>query len=146
VEIGERTWRVARQTKSGDATPPADATEGRGATPEVVRGRPGRRTADQRRDAVLAVLSGKATVDQTALKYGVLPDTVEGWRDEAVAAIGSSFARGDSRSARERELEREVDELKRVVGTLSVEKAVLLKAVDEWKRETRPSRPTRSRR
>jgi hypothetical protein len=76
-----------------------------------------------------------------------LAETVEGWRDEALAAIEGSFARGgDGRSARERELEREVDELRKVVGTLSVEKAVLLKAVDEWKRETRPSRPTRSRR
>jgi transposase-like protein len=133
--------------KSGDATPPADAKQEAGASPDVVRGRPGRRTAEQRREAVMAVLSGKASVDQVARQYGVLAETVEGWRDEALAAIEGSFARGgDGRSARERELEREVDELRKVVGTLSVEKAVLLKAVDEWKRETRPSRPTRSRR
>jgi transposase-like protein len=138
---------VARQTKSGDAAPSADAKQEAGTSPEVVRGRPGRRTAEQRREAVLAVLSGKSSIDGVAQQYGVLPATVVAWRDEAISAIEGSFARnGDGRSARERELERELDELRKVVGTLSVEKAVLLKAVDEWKRETRPSRPTRSRR
>ena len=40
-------------------------------SPDVRRGRPGRRSAEDRRDAVLQLLSGKATVDQLAMRYGV---------------------------------------------------------------------------
>ena len=47
---------------------------------DVVRGRPGRRSAEDRRLAVLELLSDKATVDQLARRYGVTSETVEGWR------------------------------------------------------------------
>jgi transposase-like protein len=43
--------------------------------PENVRGRPGRRSAEDRRRAVLELLGGKATVDQIAMRFGVLPQT-----------------------------------------------------------------------
>ena len=46
------------------------------AAPENVRGRPGRRSAEDRRRAVLELLGGKATVDQVAVRFGVLPQTV----------------------------------------------------------------------
>ena len=113
---------------------------------DVVRGRPGRRSVAERREAVLAVLAGKSSVDQVARQYGVLPATVEGWRDQALAAIETAMVQGDRSSPRERALERENAELKSVVGNLSVEKSLLLKAVDEWKRSSRPTRPARSRR
>lgn len=114
----------------------------------VRRGRPGRRSAAERREAVLKLLAGRASVDQLALEYGVLAQTIEGWREEALKGIEQAFTTGaDPRSGRERELEQKVEQLNKAVGELTVEKQLLLKAVEEWKRESgHPSRPTRSRR
>jgi hypothetical protein len=112
----------------------------------VSRGRPGRRTTSERVDAVLALLAGKASPDQLGRKYGVLPTTVAKWKDDALAGIEEVLRRGDGPSPRERELEREIAELRDVVGRLSVERALAVKAIEEWKRESRPSRPGRSQR
>ena len=49
-----------------------------------MRGRPGRRSAEERTEAVLELLSGKASVDQIARRFGVRASTVEGWRDQAL--------------------------------------------------------------
>lgn len=108
-----------------------------------------RRASDTAADlveTVLAVLSGKASVDQVARRYGVLPATVAGWRDQALGGIESVLARGDSRSPRERELEHEVVQLRDLIASLSVEKALAVKAIEEWKRQSHPSQPARSRR
>lgn len=70
--------------------------------PQVPRGRPGRRTVEDRKEAVLALLSGKATVDQLAQKYGVYPATVEGWRDEALKAVETTFRQGQARTEQDR--------------------------------------------
>ena len=111
-----------------------------------MRGRPGRRTVAQRRQAVPDLLTGRANVDQLAREYGVLPDTVVKWRDEALKGIDQVLARCDARTPPERQLERENRELRDLVSTLSVEKSLALKAVEEWKNHTRPSRPARWRR
>ena len=110
------------------------------------RGRPGRRTAKERREAVLALLSGKASLDQLGAAYGVRLETVEGWRQQALLAIETALARGDAKSPRERDLERENKALRDVVSTLSVERELALRAVEECKRTARPSRPARWRR
>lgn len=110
------------------------------------RGRPGRRSAAERRDAVLQVLSGKASVDQVAHRLGVRPETVEAWRDLAVRGIEGVLAAGDTGSARERELEREVRDLRDALADVSVKYAVAKKGIEEWKRTARPSKPARSRR
>jgi transposase-like protein len=57
----------------------------------VVRGRPGRRSVEDRRSAVMELLSGKASVDQLARRYGVKPETIEGWCEEAVEAIDEAL-------------------------------------------------------
>ncbi len=111
----------------------------------VVRGRPGRRSLEDRRNAVMELLSGKASVDQVARRYGVQPETVEGWRTSALAGVDLALLTG-GRSERERELEKQVAELREALGRATVERAVALKAVEEWKNQTRPSRPGRSRR
>ena len=113
---------------------------------EVVRGRPGRRSAAERREAVMALLAGKASVDQVAKQYGVLPSTVEGWRDAAVAAVEQAMVVGGGPSAKERELEREVSQLRSALAQATLERAIAMQGVDEWKRASRPSRPARSRR
>lgn len=110
------------------------------------RGRPGRRSAAERRDAVLQILSGKASIDQVAHRLGVRPETVEGWRDLAVQGIEGVLAVGDTASARERELERENQQLRDALADVSVKYAVAKKGIEEWKRTARPSKPARSRR
>jgi transposase-like protein len=109
----------------------------------VVRGRPGRRTVDERQRAVLEVLSGKASIDQVARRLGVLPATVEGWRQDALAGVGEALRRGSGKSERERELERTVEKLRHVVTETAIEKELLKAALDK-ERLGRPTPPGRS--
>jgi len=95
---------------------------------------------------VLKLLAGRSSVDQLAREYGVLPSTIEGWREAALAGIEVVLARPDGKTARERELEKENSDLQEALRLVSVERALALKAVEEWKQQSRPSRPTRSRR
>jgi transposase-like protein len=113
---------------------------------EVTRGRPGRRSASERREAVMALLSGKATADALAKQYGVHVDTVLGWRDAAVAAIDQAMVVGGGPSPREKELEQQNVELRSALAQAMVERTIAMKGVEEWKRASRPSRPARSRR
>lgn len=105
----------------------------------VNRGRPGRRTAEDREKAVLDLLSGKASVDQIARRYGVQASTVEGWRDEAIAALGAAMRRGSAKSPRERELEKKLGTLEKAFTDLAIRHEVLQNALTN-----RPSRPGRS--
>jgi transposase-like protein len=104
---------------------------------EEVRARPGRRTVQERHEAVLELLSGKASVDQVAKRLGVLPSTVEGWRDEAVAGMAEALRRGSGKSARELELEREVKQLRDVLTETAISKALLEQAL-KVERDRRP--------
>ena len=76
--------------------------EGQPEGESVVRGRPGRRTVEERQQAVLDLLAGKASVDQLARRLGVLPVTVEGWRQDALAGVADALRRGSGKTARER--------------------------------------------
>lgn len=76
------------------------------------RGRPGRRSLQDRQSAVLDILQGKATVDQVARRLGVRAETVVGWRDAALAGMEAALQRGDGPTARERDLEKENDTLR----------------------------------
>lgn len=107
------------------------------------RGRPGRRSVEERRSAVLELISGKATVDQLARRYGVKADTVEGWRQDALDGLEGALRRGTGRTARELELEKENRELRGAVTDLSIEKAILKRELDKCRP---PSVPARSRR
>jgi hypothetical protein len=64
----------------------------------VVRGRPGRRTVEERQQAVLDLLAGKASVDQVARRLGELATTVEGWQD-ALAGVAEALRRGTASGA-----------------------------------------------
>ncbi len=105
------------------------------------RKRPGRRTAAERKQAVLQLLAGKATVDQLARRFGVKPETVEGWRDLAMQAMDDIFRQGTAQSPREAELERERTTLEKVVTRLTMKNELMERALKEF-----PSRPGRSRR
>jgi transposase-like protein len=60
----------------------------------VRRGRPGRRRVDDRKEAVVELLSGKSGVDQLAFRFGVHPKTVENWREVALEGIEHSMGQG----------------------------------------------------
>jgi transposase-like protein len=129
---------VKKDEKSVEKT---EAPKG-AAAPENVRGRPGRRSAEDRRKAVLELLGGKATVDQVAMRFGVLPQTVEGWRDDALAGIDAALRQGATKSAREAELEEEVEVLRETALNATMQVTLLQKAMGI---KPRPSRPARSR-
>jgi transposase-like protein len=109
------------------------------------RARPGRRSVEERQQAVLDVLGGKATVDQVARRLGVQASTVEGWRDDAMGGIAEALRRGSGKTARELELERENEKLRKVVTTTAIQKCLLEQAL-ETEREKRPTGPAKSRR
>jgi transposase-like protein len=88
-------------------------------------------------EAVLELLAGKASVDQIAKRLGVLPATVEGWREDAVAGMGEALRRGSGKSPRELELEREVKQLRDVLTETAITKALLEQAL-KTERDRRP--------
>ena len=104
----------------------------------VLRGRPGRRTVEERPQAVLDVLAGKASVDQVARRLGVLPATGEGWRQDALAGVAEAMRRGTAKSVRELALEREITQLRRVVTDTAIEKELLEQALEK-ERQGRPT-------
>lgn len=110
----------------------------------TVRGRPGRRSVEERQQAVLALLAGKASVDVLAKKYGVLPSTVEGWREEALGGIAEALKRGTGKSQRELELERENAHLREALADTTVQLSLVQRAIGVG--GPRPTRPAKSRR
>lgn len=104
----------------------------------VTRGRPGRRTAEERKQAVLDLFAGKATVDELARRYGVYPATVEGWREEALKAVEGAFKRG-AKNTPDAALAKENRELRTAVTELSIQNALFKQA-----QALRPYPPARS--
>lgn len=132
--------------QAGDQSLPVDTQPGTGGGEGAcVRIRPGRRTVEERQEAVLQLLAGKATVDQIARRLGVLPETVEGWRQDALGGVAEALRRGSGKTPRELELERENKKLRDVVTTTAIQKALLEQAL-EAERQKRPTGPARSRR
>jgi transposase-like protein len=110
-----------------------------------VRGRPGRRSVEERQRAVLDLFAGKATVDQIARRLGVLPETVESWRQDALGGMEEALRRGTGKTAGELELERKNRDLEKFVTKLSIQKCLLEQAL-EIEREKRPTGPAKSKR
>lgn len=132
-----------RKSRSGSATASsqdgAERSEAESCD-DAVRGRPGRRTAEERTQAVLELFSGKASVDQIARRFGVRAATVEGWREDALEGIGETMRRGSGKSARELELERDLASLEKAFTNLAIKHELVDRALKQ-----RPSRPGRSR-
>ena len=111
------------------------------AAPAARRGRPGRRSAEDRTTAVIELLQGKASIDQLATRFGVRAGTIEGWRDEALKAVAAAMRQGSAKSARERELERKLKSLERVHTDLAIRHELVERALKD-----RPTPPGRSSR
>jgi transposase-like protein len=108
---------------------------------DAVRGRPGRRSGEERTRAVLELLAGTATTDQLAFRFGVQPQTIERWREQALAGIEQALREGTAESARERELVRQVHDLEKTVTSLAIQRELLQRAL-----AARPTRPGKSSR
>lgn len=67
--------------------------------------------------------------------------TIERWREQALAGIEASLREGTSLSVRERDLERQVQDLEKTVTSLAIQRELLQRAV-----AARPTRPGRSSR
>jgi|JI10StandDraft_1071094.scaffolds.fasta_scaffold126184_3 transposase-like protein len=102
-------------------SPSADASAPAGNDEPDVRARPGRRTVEERQQAVLELFAGKATIDQIARRLGVNASTVEGWRQDALGGVEQALRRGSGKTAAELELERKNRDLEKVVTTLSIQ-------------------------
>ena len=103
------------------------------------RGLPGCRSVAEKREAVLALIAGKATVDQLARKYGVRSETIEKWREAALAGIEAAL-RGGGPSPLERTLERENAKLRSVVTSLSIDKELLKREAAKYRGPTKPGK------
>ena len=136
MELGRTETKRTTQRREDAADTAADARD-----PEaVVRGRPGRRSVEERQQAGLELLRGKASVDQLARRLGVLPATGEGLRADALAGVADALRRGSGK----REREREVAQRRHVVTETTIEKE-LWKAAAEQERQGRPTVLGRSR-
>jgi transposase len=100
------------------------------------RGRPGRRSVEERAAAVLELLSGKASMDQLARRFGVHPTTVEKWRQDAVDGMAAALRQGSGKSSREIELEKRVKDLERAFTDVAIKKELLERFLAQ-----RPTRP-----
>ena len=102
------------------------------------RGRPGRRSVEDRASAVLELLSGKASIDQLARRFGVHPATVEKWRQDALDGMAVTLRQGTGKSGRELELEKRVKDLERAFTDVAIKKELLERFLAE-----RPTRPVK---
>lgn len=131
--------RAGAKASAGERSEPArDEAQARAAER---RGRPGRRTTEERTQAVLALLSGKASVDQVARRLGVQASTVEGWRQLALEGIAEAMRQGTAKPAEVLELERDLASLRKAFTDLAIKHELVERALKQ-----RPSRPGRSRR
>ena len=105
------------------------------------RGRPGRRSAKDRTEAVLQLLAGKASVDQIARRFGVQPQTVEGWRQTALSGIEQAFRQGSAKPAEQVATEKELKTLRDAFTDLSIRHELVQRALKQ-----RPTPPGRSSR
>ncbi len=104
-------------------------------------GRPGRRTAEERTRAVLALLGGKASLGALARRFGVRESTIEKWREQALESVQQAMRQGDARSGRERELEKELKALREAFTDLAIRHELRERAIKD-----RPTPPGRSSR
>ena len=123
---------VVRSVEAGAGRSEAEAST------DDRRGRPGRRSVEDRASAVLELLSGKASIDQLARRFGVHPSTVEKWRQDALDGMAVALRQGTGKSGRELELEKRVKDLERAFTDVAIKKELLERFLAE-----RPTRPVK---
>ena len=82
-------------------------------------GRRSQFTARQRAEIVLAVLQKKISVAEACRQHGITEVTFARWREQALAGMEQGLEPKQAGTGREKELEREVDELERQLGRMT---------------------------
>lgn len=125
------------KTQASSNTPSAEA-----------RQRPGRRSAVEKKAAVLKVLSGKATVEQEAARLCVHRETLQAWVDEGLAALDAAFRTTAGPSEEELELKKKNQMLERLVTKYVMQKELLENALEAERAEKKrgPTVPGKSSR
>ncbi len=131
------TERKKGEVERGPAEAGAERSEAEASAGEQ-RGRPGRRSVDERTEAVLQLLAGKATVDQLAFRFGVHASTIEKWREAAMEGVAQAMRQGGGKAPRELELEKKLKSLERAFTELAIKNELVERALKD-----RPSRPGR---
>ena len=89
------------------------------------------RTKEEKARIVMEVLSNSSTISEICRKYNVASSAVYKWRDEFIA--GGTTAMEHGRSTVEASLTRENNELKGIIGELTIANETLTKFIyKEW--------------
>ena len=83
------------------------------------------RTKEEKARIVMEVLSNSSTISEICRKYNVASSAVYKWRDEFIA--GGTAAMEHGRSTVEASLTREINELKGIIGELTIANETLKK-------------------
>jgi transposase-like protein len=94
-----------------------------------LRGRAGRRSVEERSQAVLELLSGKASIQQLAIRFCVNEETIVKWRDDALEGMAGSLRRGTGKSASEQKLEKEYQSLKAAFTEMAIKNELMERAL-----------------
>ena len=88
---------------------------------------------EQKLEIVLAVLKGKLTVEEAARRYSVSSGAIHRWKQSFIQSgkEGLRYGTKSVRSAREKRLERELYEAKRVIAELTIANQILKKIAEE---------------
>lgn len=76
-------------------------------------------TSEQRRDIVLALISGKKTMAELCREYQTSGTSIAHWRDQFIEA-GTRGFEGKRSTSRERSLEEESEKLRKIIGDQAV--------------------------
>jgi transposase-like protein len=120
---GSRDVELTSAVTEGEASTGGGGEAPAGASP---CGRPQRPSVEAKEKAVLEILAGKATVEQIVRRLAVTPETVEGWRAEALEGVRNGL-RYHGRSPREVELERDLRSAKDALGKAMIYQQILEK-------------------
>src|SRR5688500_12159261 len=127
-----RRWRIAPASRAGAQPSEVSRSEtergGAEASEAGWRPRRGRRTTEERTGAALALLSGKATVDQLVARHGVQPSTIEQWHQLALEGMEGVLRQGSAKTAEQVALERELAEVRAAFTDLAIRHELLSRA------------------
>ncbi len=83
------------------------------------------RTKEEKARVVMEVLSNSSTIAEICRKYNVASSAVYRWRDEFISAGTAAMEQG--KSTVEKSLMKEIDQLKAIIGELTIANETLKK-------------------
>lgn len=137
--LPKRTWKEIYHSSRNDQDPLSVKFRNRSTEPEEQNDSPPRpaRSPEREQDplqlaewvqALIDLLAGKATTDAVALRFGVTPEVVGRWRQDAVSGISYAVIEGRGQTPREQALEQELGALKNAFAELAIQHELLKKS------------------